>query len=209
MARVHAWELPDAGASTPQATDSQKPWEESGGEPGQHPWELAGQSSVGEADADNAAAQLAAGHELAEFLIQLNVEGKLSAKDTCLLSHWAARAGAQGPVCDLAYRPAGTTRASSGHYQRRLDKKAGLRGASEDFYHILVPGHTKHSGTRSIHTVKVYPPHERLHKEVTEDPAILAQSRAQEATWPPSFKAHKVVRGAPAGGPPRSEEHTS
>jgi hypothetical protein len=204
MARVHAWELPDAGASTPLGTSSQRQWEESGGEPGQQggPAWQSSVGDVGEADDANAAAQLAAGHEFAELLIQLNVEGKLSAKDTCLLSYWASRAGAQGPVADLAYRPTGATRVSSGHYQRHLDKKAGLRGNTEDFYNILVPGHTKHSGARSVHTVKVYPPHERLHKEAVENPALLAEARAQEATWPPSFKAHKVVRGAPAGGPP-------
>jgi hypothetical protein len=50
------------------------------------------------------------------------------------------------------------------------------------------------------HVVKVFPPHERLHKEVSESPEILAQAR--DMVWPTSFEEHKVVRAAPAGGPP-------
>lgn len=202
MASTHAWELPEAGATAPQDADSQHPWEGSGDAPGPglRPWEAGGQSSEGQADAEQLAARLAAGHELAELLIQLNVEGKLSAKDTCLLSHWAFKAGAQGPVRDLAYRSGGTARARSGHYQRHLDRVVGLRGNSGDFYHVQVPGHTKHSRSRVAHVVKVFPPHERLHKEVSESPEILAQAR--DMVWPTSFEEHKVVRAAPAGGPP-------
>ena len=120
--------------------------------------------------------------------MQLHVEGHLSAKHACLISYWAAKAGAKGPVKDLAFRP----NASTGHYQRHLDAVAGLRGRAGDFLSISVPGHTKHSDARTVMQVKVYPPHERLHLELAEDPDIAAKARATE--WPPSVANHPVMR---------------
>lgn len=66
-----------------------------------------------------------AGVCLAELLLELHVEGRLTAKAVCGISYWAAKAGARGPVKDLAFRP----NAPSGHFQRHLDHIAGLRGS--------------------------------------------------------------------------------
>ena len=129
-----------------------------------------------------------AGRELAEMLLSLHVDGRLSAKDTCTLSYWAYKAGAEGPVKDLAHNP----KAPSGHFQRHLDKTAGLRGDDAEFYRIPVPGHTKHSGSREVCQVSVIPPHEVVHRELVEDPDILVQARQQ--TWPPAFYEHKVAK---------------
>ena len=182
MAGAYAWE-------TPENADSQGPWEADGEQHG-------GPAASSGQEAASADEKQEAGHELAELLLQLNVEGKLSAKHTCLLAYWAFRAGAQGPVRDLAHKPTKST----GHYQRKLDKTAGLRGKSDDFYQIPVPGHTKHSGNRTTLMVKVFPPHERLHQEMVKRPSLIAE--AQEMVWPPSFEEHRVVIAAPAAGPP-------
>jgi hypothetical protein len=134
-----------------------------------------------------------AGNELAELLLKLHVDGVLSAKDTCCLSYWAAKAGAKGPVKTLGHNPDAPT----GHFQRHLDRVAGLRGTSEDFVTINVPGHTRASADRTVQGVRVVPPHECLNREVVQDPAILG--RVRPAEWPPSFHDHPVVRAAPPG----------
>ena len=134
-----------------------------------------------------------AGNELAELLLKLHVDGRLSAKDTCCLSYWAAKAGAKGPVKTLGHNPGAPT----GHFQRHLDRVAGLRGSFEDFVTLNVPGHTRASGDRTVQGVRVVPPHECLNREVVQDPAILG--RVRPAEWPPSFHDHPVVRAAPPG----------
>lgn len=132
-----------------------------------------------------------AGQELAELLLSLHVDGKLTAKHTCLISYWAAKAGACGPVGELAHRP----NAPSGHYQRHLDKKAGLRAEPEKFLTLQVPGHTKHDCRRQVHAVRVCPPHECLHREHAEDPDLAASVR--DSAWPASYTAHPVVQANP------------
>ena len=134
-----------------------------------------------------------AGVCLAELLLELHVEGRLTAKAVCGISYWAAKAGARGPVKDLAFRP----NAPSGHFQRHLDHIAGLRGSHSDFVTLQVPGHSKHSCDRAVHEVRVLAPHECLHKEVAEDPSIL--EKVVPAEWPPSFRSHPVVQQAPVG----------
>jgi hypothetical protein len=133
-----------------------------------------------------------AGACLADLLLELHVEGRLTAKSVCCISHWAARAGARGPVRNLAYRPD----AASGHFQRHLDGKVALRGNPAEFVVLQIPGHSKQSYDRAVHEVRVLAPHECLHKEVSENPSIL---EADPAEWPPSFRSHPVIQGAPVG----------
>jgi hypothetical protein len=140
---------------------------------------------------DETQAQNEAGHELAELLLQLHTSGRLSAKDTCLLSHWATKAGAVGPARSLAKGPG----APSGHYQRHLDRAAGLRGSSDEFYALQIPGHTKHSVQRVSNLVRVVPPHEILHKEHAENPDLAA--KLEDPDWPPHFANHKIMKGSP------------
>ena len=63
-----------------------------------------------------------AGEQLADLLIQLKQLGKLSAKQACVLSFWAAKAGACGFVSQLAYRPDDP---ATGHYSRHWDRVTG------------------------------------------------------------------------------------
>lgn len=131
-----------------------------------------------------------AGAQLAELLLQLHVSGRLKAKEVCCISYWAAKAGAVGPVSDLAHDP----KAPSGHFQRRLDRVAGLRGCPEQFFSLRVPVHTKSSAERVVQDIRVLPPHECLHREVIGDPSIVEQFDLD--AWPPSFRAHRVVQAA-------------
>lgn len=140
---------------------------------------------------DAALEKAIAGRELAEVLLALHLEGALSAKHTCIISHWASKAGAVGPVNDFAFRP----NAPSGHFQRHLDKVAGLRGNSGAFYELAVPGHTKHSDARAVNSVSVRLPHECLHQEHTLNPDLTEGFDASE--WPSSYNDHTAVKDKP------------
>ena len=131
--------------------------------------------------------------QLAELLLRLHIDGRLSAKDTCTISHWAAKAGAIGPARSLAYPP----NAPTGHFQRHLDRVAGLRGGGEKFLKVRVPAHTKYHGDRTVLDILMVPPHECLHQEVVEDPSILEKINAAE--WPAHYHEHPVVRSAGDG----------
>ena len=80
-----------------------------------------------------------AGEEFAPLLIRLRLQGTLSAKQACVLAHWATAAGALGPCALFAMGP----NAPSGHYQRRLDSYLGVAEVDASFYHVDVPGHDK------------------------------------------------------------------
>jgi hypothetical protein len=144
-------------------------------------------------DAAETEKKVEAGVQLSELLLRCNVDGRLSAKDLCTIAYWASKAGALGPVRSLAHNP----EAPSGHFQRHLDRVAGLRGAPDTFMHLQVPGHTKYNAERDVQEVKVLPPHESLNKEVVRDPGILDQIRPEE--WPPSHGEHQVVRANRGG----------
>ena len=188
MLRLHSWEVPtnDPPGEEPPRRESQR--RQSEGQSSQHSWEAPreAQEPQGAENSDMSEAGL----ELAELLLQLRTEGRLTAKDTCLIGYWASQAGAQGPVKELGLGPGRPT----GHYQRHLDRKCGMRGQAEDFYQIAVPAHTKHNVERTVINVSVAPPHECLHREYTEDPDLTA--KAKDIEWPPSVLEHKVFKGS-------------
>ena len=125
------------------------------------------------------------------FSVSLHVEGKLTAKHTCLISHWAHKAGAAGPVSSLGFRPD----APSGHYQRHLDTVAGLKAKPGKYLSIPVPGMPRYDQSRRVQQVKVYPPHECLHEEHVNDPELAG--KVLESSWPPSYSSHRTVLANP------------
>ena len=131
-----------------------------------------------------------AGVQLARCLVQLHAEGRLSAKSACILSHWAHRAGAAGPVADLAFRPDAPT----GHFQRHLDRAAGFR--DQDYYRLSVPTYSKKSKGRVAVPVSVVPPHEAIHAEFCEDPRLLSKAESKMPEWPTAFGNHPVSQKA-------------
>ena len=171
MARIHSWEAPEPSV----ARDAPEP-------------SVARDAPGADAgDADDP--QCEAGAELADLLLNLHVEGSLSAKHTCLIAHWAREAGAKGPIGDLAFRP----NAPSGHYQRHVDSAMGL-SKGKGLYTVAVPGHTKHSCNRTLHDVAVLPPHEILHNEFVAKPDLVTQ--AAEAQWPANYASHPVAKAS-------------
>ena len=58
-----------------------------------------------------------ASQELADYLLDLKTRGRLSARDVCVISHLAKRAGVKGATAEFAYKPS----AQSGKFQAHLD----------------------------------------------------------------------------------------
>ena len=58
-----------------------------------------------DADEEEEVTTETAGHELFDYLVELNQVGKLSAKDACPIAFWAVNAGAEGPCKQLGKAP--------------------------------------------------------------------------------------------------------
>eukprot|EP00969_Alexandrium_andersonii_P298083 13174848-Alexandrium_andersonii.AAC.1 len=69
---------------------------------------------------------------LFSMLVGLYYNGKLSAANLCILSFWAERAGARGPVSTVALRPG----LQSGSYQRKLDSVLNFADTKDGLYDL-------------------------------------------------------------------------
>ena len=101
--------------------------------------------------------------QLADFLMSLNVRGKLSAKDVCTIALLAKQCGATGPVTDLSFR----SDAPSGHYQRHLTAVLNLDAPLERAYTMQIPAREKHTIERTTIGIPVMPlTHESIAEEL-------------------------------------------
>ena len=141
-----------------------------------------------------------AGEELASMIVDLKLQGILSAKQACVLSFFASRAGASGFVGALAMKPS----AHSGSFSRHFDMVLGVRPQEgEEFYSMPVPGFKRTEAARVTFQLPCWPPHEAIDEEQRSTPDMprkLAQAIA-DGELPPSYAAHNVVTSAPAGIP--------
>ena len=108
-----------------------------------------------EIDYDNVTA-LESASELFDYVVQLKQMNVLSAKQSCVLSFWAAGAGAKGMITKLAFKPS----SQSGHFSRHFDAVVGCRPTDRDFYELHVPLHSRLDATRNVELLPVVAPHE-------------------------------------------------
>ena len=104
---------------------------------------------------------------LAEMIIDLKRSNCISAKQACILAHWAcewARSGAGGLVESLAKHP----ETQSGHFSRHFDKVTGLESLHEEspHHHLWQPRNRRSDATRSVDLMPTLPPHEALSAEI-------------------------------------------
>ena len=104
---------------------------------------------------------------LAEMIIDLKRSNCISAKQACILAHWAcewARSGAGGLVESLAQHP----ETQSGHFSRHFDRVTGLESLHEEspHYHLWQPRNRRSDATRSVELMPTLPPHEALSAEI-------------------------------------------
>jgi len=145
-------------------------------------------SDVEEIDPEDAGAQLL------DLLVDLKVQGKLSATNCCLISFWAARAGAAGGVQQLGKAPG----ASSGHYSSHFDKVIGHRESEKDLLWVDIPCYRPFDAGRYVRQVPVFPPHEILAEECAGDKGLIRQLKGSvdAGEWPPCYHSHPVVQQA-------------
>ena len=126
-----------------------------------------------------------AGRLLTEYLIELRHKATLSHKQVCLISWWAYKAGAQGPVSTLAFRP----QAPSGHYARHLQTALNPKGNDGRSYAMEAPGFKKFSASRDIVKLEVEPLHESLAEEIAYDDGLREENvrHHKELLFPPVF----------------------
>ena len=108
------------------------------------------------------------GEILFEVLTGLKHNGKLSAKDVCIIGWWVAQAGAVGPVRALA-KALGDP--SSGHYSMHFDSVCGIVKDNPKHYSLQVPMFDRAEGLRKEQSLACLPPHEALVDELEGEEA--------------------------------------
>ena len=83
--------------------------------------------------------EIAAG-ELIEFLLSLQISGKISARTLCVICWWAQKAGADSrQISKFAQSPT----SQSGKFQRRVDSGLDVSTQTSVSYRVKVPVYTK------------------------------------------------------------------
>eukprot|EP00959_Pyramimonas_sp_CCMP1952_P122434 2559606-Pyramimonas_sp.AAC.1 len=104
-----------------------------------------GTESEGEIDYDDVSSESAAA-ELGNMKIDLKMRGLIAATDACMISFWAAKAGAGGVTQQLAKAPG----ASNGNYSKHFNRVVGSDSVeSENVYFVDVPFFKRGDATRS------------------------------------------------------------
>ncbi len=90
-----------------------------------YPFELREFAAAAPSAADSEESELtgeACSERFFDLLVQLKTASKLSAKDVCVISYWASKAGLCGRGADLALAPS----AESSNYSRHFDRVVGV-----------------------------------------------------------------------------------
>ena len=147
--------------------------------------------------------QAEAGEELCQLIVDLKLQGKISAKIACYLSYWASKAGAAGPTSELALKPG----AKDGSYSARFDVFTGAGVGSLNTYEVEVARCLKGDLGRRWDQLPFLPVHEVLLDELLEDsgPEIAFQKALAAGNLPPVWDSHPNVLAAQRAGnqPPR------
>ena len=124
-----------------------------------------------------------AGATLVELLVNLHLEGKLSAKNLCVLCFYAEKAGVSAAK-DLSYKP--DTKAV-GHFSRHVGRILGSDKINS--YKLKIPSHCKNDVTRSINEFDVMLPHEVILEEISDLPADFDLNGKKAEVWQ-QFREH-------------------
>lgn len=138
-----------------------------------------------------------AGYELFQMLVELKLRGYLSARQSCLIAHWATLAGAEGDVRKLAFAP----NRQSGKYSAHFDAVTRGDESPEDFYSLRLSKRSRVDANRWVTELPVRPPHEALQEELFKDDRPLEElnSALRADELPEAYKTHPVVLSAPPG----------
>ena len=138
-----------------------------------------------------------AGRELVSMLVMLKVMGVLSAKQTCILAWWAAKAGAVGECVQVGLRPD----QNSGKYSKHFDSWSGAGASSLDLYQLPLGRRLRFEAARTFTALPVRVPHEALGEELLQcgDAKVELETAIRTKDLPKRYFEHQAVRSAPAG----------
>lgn len=174
------------------SSHSSHPWESPDLASG-HPWERPGYDDGSSSDdPDPLTNKEEAAKRFLEVLTDLYLTSVISAKTFAVLCYWASAAGMPGDVASHAYRPD----ASTGNYQKHLDRTLGFDKSKAAFYELKVPGYPRSEAGRATMAVPMCPPHEAIEKECEENPAMGVLLQEKAADLPRAYAANPVVRSS-------------
>ena len=168
-APAHSWEAPK------HSWDRQFTWERGS-----------------DSESDHEVGPEEAGELFTDMLIDLKNKSKISARDVCILCHFATLAGIQGPAKKFAKAPGHQVGKYSGHVDNatRLDHMN-----DDDLYRVEVPATDRVYLGRTTEVIPIFLAHEVLAQEINETPSIVAQVEEQRDSGqlPPHYYDHPVV----------------
>ncbi len=150
-------------------------------------------------DYDAVSAKVAA-EEFGNLVVDLKLQGSLSAKHACILCWWASKAGIGGITSRLAVHP----QRSSGQYSKHFDLVVGSGAdAEDDFYVMSTPSFRRTDATRVSQDVRMWPPLEAADEEIMGEPNMQSQLAEciAKGDLPPAYFEHRGVTEAPADTP--------
>ena len=103
--------------------------------------------------------------QLAGYLEDRVLKGKMEAKEATTLAYWATMGGCKGRVADLAFNPL----APSGHASRHFKRVVAMDNLDEHFMEVHAPGASRDTYGQVTHTLWMIPPHKALHRESARD----------------------------------------
>ena len=175
---LHSWERPDRIWENPLGRDDA--------------WESASEDEFDyDAISNETAAEL-----LFEFIVDLKLSGKLSAKSACVLAFYAVKAGVVG--CEDLKKIALNPTAQSGKYSRQFDQRVG-HPDSEGYVYVDAAMNSRSSSARLVNKVPILPAHDCLVAEWALANTALQEQR-DAMNWPRCFWNHPVYKSATQAG---------
>lgn len=192
MFRKHAWE-----SSSDDDHPSRRGADAAGSASARHDWEASsGGGSPGGTTSDEDERLdpgTTPGTEFVNFVNELYLLRKLSARDMCLLCHYASSAGIR-EATPHARRPG----LPSGHYQRALSSSLPYLRERDRLYEIDVPSYSSDAMSRATVCLTMIPPHEALADCIGGDGTSLEELRSAISgrELPECYYEHPVVQGS-------------
>ena len=137
-----------------------------------------------------------AGQHLFDYLVDLKLRNKLSAKDACILAYWAVMSGSasSSALKKLSKEPGDT---STGHYSDHFDRASGLARKDPDALPLLVPQYSKVEGCGVLRPLACKAPQLVLAEEAQSTPNFDRIVQDFAASLPRVYSEHPVVTASP------------
>ena len=178
----YAWEMEEEEQKTHSWEDEQ---------PGLQAWNSAAEPEE-EGDSESEEEQKP-GEALLAFLLAEHFRGAMTAKQVCIVSHYAGLGG----MPELKPYGLSPETKSSGDFKRLLDRRA--KAELPDCYEVPTPAYLRRAGGKGVWPMPTLLPHELLRREMEGEniPELL-----QDWEAPPNFLSHPVVRECQGQGKP-------